>query len=157
MRTADQRRPKRVTAKVALTVSVSRLARHVSDFLTDKRAEIGVRLKELRPFVTEYERLQGAVAALDAIPASPAPTPARRPRAAGRKPTGARRGRPPGQGKRAEQALELVRAQPGITIPEIAERLAMKQNYLYRVMPQLLEQGRVLKRDRGWHPVPAPT
>ena len=140
--------------QVVLTVSVSRLARQVSDFLDDKCAEIAGRLKELRPVVAEYERLQSAAAALDGI--SGATAPARRPRAAGRKPKVSRRGRPPGQGKRAEQALELVRAHPGITIPEIAERLAMKHNYLYRVMPQLAEQGRVVKRDRGWHPAPAP-
>jgi hypothetical protein len=28
----------------------------------------------------------------------------------------------------------------------------MKQNYLYRVMPQLASDGKVVKSGRGWHP-----
>jgi hypothetical protein len=50
------------------------------------------------------------------------------------------------------QALELVRAKPGITIPELAEAMNIKQNYLYRVMPGLAEDGQVVKSGRGWHP-----
>jgi DNA-binding IscR family transcriptional regulator len=45
-----------------------------------------------------------------------------------------------------------VKDQPGITIPEIAASLGMKQNYLYRVMPQLANDGKVVKSGRGWHP-----
>jgi DNA-binding IclR family transcriptional regulator len=50
------------------------------------------------------------------------------------------------------QALALVRAQPGITIPELAKRMGIKQNYLYRVLPGLQSEGRVRKQGRGWHP-----
>ena len=49
------------------------------------------------------------------------------------------------------QALELVRARPGITIPELAEAMGIKQNYLYRLMPNLAEEGQVVKSGRGWH------
>jgi DNA-binding IscR family transcriptional regulator len=49
------------------------------------------------------------------------------------------------------QALELVRARPGITIPELAEAMGIKQNYLYRVMPTLAEEGQIVKSGRGWH------
>ena len=56
-----------------------------------------------------------------------------------------------GSGTRALQALELVRARPGITIPELAEAMGIKQNYLYRVMPTLAEEGQVVKSGRGWH------
>ena len=62
-----------------------------------------------------------------------------------------RRGRPRGSGTRALQALELVRARPGITIPELAEAMGIKQNYLYSVMPTLAEDGQVTKSGRGWH------
>ena len=62
-----------------------------------------------------------------------------------------RRGRPRGSGTRAIQALELVKARPGITIPELAEAMGIKQNYLYRVMPGLAEEGKVTKSGRGWH------
>jgi len=44
-----------------------------------------------------------------------------------------------------------VKAKPGITIPEIASAMGIKQNYLYRVLPGLEKDGKVLKRDRGWH------
>ncbi|MGH2762029.1 MAG: hypothetical protein ACRDLD_05550, partial [Thermoleophilaceae bacterium] len=63
-----------------------------------------------------------------------------------------RRGRPRGSGNRARQALELVRARPGITISEMAEAMKIQPNYLYRVMPTLESEGQVKKRDRGWHP-----
>jgi DNA-binding IclR family transcriptional regulator len=63
-----------------------------------------------------------------------------------------RRGRPKGSGTRGAEALALVKASPGITIPEIAEKMGIKQNYLYRVLPGLAEDGLVKKDGRGWHP-----
>jgi hypothetical protein len=66
--------------------------------------------------------------------------------------TGRRRGRPRGSGTRAVQALELVKGTPGITIPELAQRMGIKQNYLYRVLPGLQADGKVRKQGRGWHP-----
>jgi DNA-binding IscR family transcriptional regulator len=44
-----------------------------------------------------------------------------------------------------------VKARPGITIPELAEAMGIKQNYLYRVMPGLADEGKVTKSGRGWH------
>lgn len=44
-----------------------------------------------------------------------------------------------------------MRQQPGITIPELAERMGIKQNYLYRVLPGLEQDGKVKKEGRGWH------
>jgi ribosomal protein S25 len=66
---------------------------------------------------------------------------------------GARRkaGRRKGSGTRAAQALSFVQAQPGITIPELAARMGIKQNYLYRVLPSLEQEGKVKKQGRGWH------
>jgi hypothetical protein len=128
----------------------------VADFLEEKRKEIQARLKELKPLVEEYHRLDAAERALAGVetkPAraaasAPAPAAARRRRGGG---TTGRRGRPKGSGTRALQALELVRARPGITIPELAEAMGIKQNYLYRVMPTLAEEGQVVKSGRGWH------
>jgi ribosomal protein S25 len=67
---------------------------------------------------------------------------------------GARRkaGRRKGSGTRAAQALTFVQEQPGITIPELASRMGIKQNYLYRVLPTLEEENKVRKEGRGWHP-----
>jgi hypothetical protein len=134
------------------------------DFLDEKRSEIGARLKELKPLVEEYQRLQAAAAALDGVSAtalmsttptgSPRHSSARAAKAPTRK-RGAshgRRGRPKGSGTRGAEALALIKANPGITIPEIAENMGIKQNYLYRVLPGLAEDGLVVKDGRGWRP-----
>ncbi len=65
--------------------------------------------------------------------------------------TTGRRGRPPGSGTRATQALQLVHNNPGISIPDLAERMKIKQNYLYRVMPNLAKQGKIKKTGKGWY------
>jgi hypothetical protein len=61
-------------------------------------------------------------------------------------------GRPKGSGTRAAEALRIVREHPGVTIPELADRMGIKQNYLYRVLPELVQEGKVTKEGRGWHP-----
>ena len=119
----------------------------MADFLDDKRREIAERLKELRPLVEEFHRLEAASAALEGVNA-----PSRSRGAAGG--TG-KRGRPKGSGNRSKQALAAVRAQPGVTIPELAEAMGIKQNYLYRVMPTLEKDGMVRKEGRGWHALEA--
>ena len=129
------------------------------DFLEEKRKEISQRLKELRPLVDEYHRLEAAEQALSGVggnggsrTASSASSTRRRARSARAKGPGTgRRGRPRGSGTRANQALELVKSRPGITIPELAEAMGIKQNYLYRVMPGLADEGKVTKSGRGWH------
>jgi hypothetical protein len=121
----------------------------MADFLDEKRKEIDARLKELRPLVDEYNRLEKAAAALAGVGEGRArPVTRRRSRGA----SSGRRGRPRGSGTRAKQALELVRTRPGITIAELADAMGIKANYLYRVMPTLESEGQVVKRDGGWHP-----
>jgi sugar-specific transcriptional regulator TrmB len=121
----------------------------MADFLDEKRREIDARLKELRPLVDEYNRLEKAAAALAGVPVTGGRA-ARSARSANGRRRG--RGRPRGSGTRAKQALELVRARPGITISELADAMGIHANYLYRVMPTLESEGQVVKRDRGWHP-----
>ena len=138
----------------------------MADFLDEKRSEIAARLKELKPLVDEYQRLEAAAAALDGVPANAPAARAPSTAAVGRRArtqaapkraksngsgTG-RRGRPKGTGTRGAEALALVRSKPGITIPEIAEQMGIKQNYLYRVLPGLADDGLVKKDGRGWHP-----
>jgi hypothetical protein len=120
----------------------------MADFLDEKRKEIDARLRELRPMVDEYNRLEKAAAALSGVGGAQrvATAPRRRGGGAGR------RGRPRGSGNRAKQALELVRTRPGITIKEMASAMKIQPNYLYRVMPALESEGQVVKRDGGWHP-----
>jgi hypothetical protein len=149
----------------------------VNDFLDEKRREIADRLVELKPFVDEYQRLEAAVQALDGVNGSrsassrsaarTATTRRRgpgRPRGSGRRtaaraasptsttPTTRRRaGRRKGSGTRAAQTLTFVTEQPGIKIPELAAKMGIKQNYLYRVLPGLEQEGKVTKQGRGWH------
>jgi len=80
-------------------------------------------------------------------------TTAAKPKRKAARATGRRRaGRRKGSGTRAVEALALVKGQPGITIPELAAKMGIKQNYLYRVLPGLEKEGKVTKRGRGWHP-----
>lgn len=138
----------------------------LADILVDTRAEIERRLSELRPLVAEYERLQAARDALAAIPSARTSTPRRTPKRGPGRPKGSATARPAsakagrkagggrrkGTGARAAQALEVVTGQPGITTPEIAQKMRIKQNYLYRVLPALQKEGRVRKDGKGWHP-----
>jgi hypothetical protein len=73
---------------------------------------------------------------------------------AARKPAGPakrRAGRRKGSGRRGAEALSFVQGQPGITIPELAVKMGINQNYLYRVLPGLKQEGKVRKEGRGWH------
>jgi hypothetical protein len=164
---------------VWLSASITSEDEIVNDFLDEKRREITDRLKELKPLVDEYGRLEAAAAALDGVRgSSPAATTTRR-RGPGRpkgsssrtkaaaatrtvakparkkpgRPAGRRRaGRRKGSGTRAAQALSFVQGQPGITIPELAAKMGIKQNYLYRVLPGLEQENKVTKKGRGWYP-----
>jgi hypothetical protein len=130
------------------------------DFLDEKRREIGERLRELRPVVAEYQRLEAAVSALDELALGASAPRSRRPanRSTAKRSTrrtGASpkpRGRPKGSGTRSNEALAIVRAAPGIALPEIADKMGIKQNYLYRLLPTLAATGLVTKVGRGWHP-----
>ena len=123
----------------------------MTDFLDEKRKEIDARLRELRPLVDEYQRLERAAAALAGVTRASA-RPAQRASTRRRRGGAGRRGRPRGSGKRALQAQELVSARPGITIPELAEAMGIKTNYLYRVMPALQAEGKIRKDGKGWQP-----
>lgn len=124
----------------------------MTDFLDTKRKEIEDRLRELRPLVDEFKRLEQAQAALAGVGASAAGrarSTARRARGGGGG-TG-RRGRPRGSGQRAQQALSLVKSNPGITVAELAKKMGIAPNYLYRVLPSLQKDGKVKKQGNGWH------
>jgi len=150
----------------------------VTDFLDEKRREITERLKELEPVVDEFKRLEAAAAALASAlgsaaseaggavvrrrgPGRPRGSSSRKkaakataaaPRAARKpgRPAKRRAGRRKGSGTRAAEALSFVQGQPGITIPELAVKMGIKQNYLYRVLPGLQKEGKIRKDGRGW-------
>jgi hypothetical protein len=125
------------------------------EFVDSTVKEIDSRLRQLKD---EVARLQAARSALTGARRGPGRPPGsrssttsrRRARRSGRSP-GRPRGRRGGN-TRANQALELVRNRPGITIPQIAESLKIEPNYLYRVMPKLVSDGSVKRDGQGWHP-----
>ena len=129
------------------------------DVLNEARAKIAEAIDELD---REKARLEGALASLTGGTASKKP--------------GKRRGRPPGRrsaapsatvsrgkkrrgrkggrkgGTRADHAVKLVEEQPGLSASEIAKKLKIKPNYLYRVLGDLEKEGRVRKEGRAYHP-----
>jgi hypothetical protein len=124
----------------------------LAGFVDSTVKEIDDRLRELKEEVSRLEAARSALVGGRRRPGRPGAgarnkTTARR--------TGRRPGRPRGRsrgGTRANQALELVRSTPGITIPQIAEQMGIEPNYLYRVMPRLLNDGQVKREGQGWHP-----
>ena len=127
----------------------------MADILSTLRSDLEKRIREIEPLIEEHARLRHALAALKGVGGSPAgegssAAPKRRVRVtrAGAK---GRRGRPRGSGARAQQVLRLVGEQPGITISELAQRLKIQPNYLYRVVPGLLKDGKLEKRGKGYH------
>jgi hypothetical protein len=119
----------------------------------DVTRQIDARLAELRDEMSRLEKARAALTGGSATTSRRASSGRPRRRSSGSGNGTGRRGRPKGSGTRARQALELVQKQPGITIPELADQMGIKQNYLYRVMPTLAGEGQVTKKDKGWHPV----
>src|SRR5436309_14294162 len=70
-----------------------------------------------------------------------------RPPGSGRKAAAPRRRR---RGTRADQAVRLIKANPGITASEVAKKMRIKPNYLYRVLGDLQKEGRVKKSGRSY-------
>jgi len=75
-----------------------------------------------------------------------------RPRKAASGASAAPRKRRRRSGTRADQAVALVESKPGISASEIAKTMKIKPNYLYRVLGELEQEGRVTKKGREYHP-----
>jgi hypothetical protein len=140
--------------------------------LSTIRAQVQDRLKELEgliaPLRAELEELKGVAEKFTSNGSSPvAAAPVKRtrkprtpkPAAAAVKPaaTPRRSRRATGGGaSRARQAIDLIGGQPGMTVPEMAKAMGIGSNYLYRVLPQLEKEGKVVKQGKGYHPIAAP-
>ncbi len=107
-----------------------------SNVVDQARSLIEKRIAELDD---ERKRLQGALRDLGG---SRGPG---RPRGSGRRKRRRRKG-----GTRAEQAVKIITENPGITPSQIAERLGIQPNYLYRVMSELQKDKLVRKKGRGY-------
>ena len=126
----------------------------MAGFVDSTVKDIDDRLKELQDEVVKLEAARTALVGGRRGPGRPpratTPTPTRRTPTRGRGP-GRPRGRRGGN-TRANQALELVRKQPGITIPQVADAMKIESNYLYRVMPKLVSEGLITRDGQGWYP-----
>jgi ParB/RepB/Spo0J family partition protein len=58
-------------------------------------------------------------------------------------------------GTRAERAIALIAANPGITAPDIAKAMKLKPNYLYGILGRLEKEGKIEKEGREYTVVDA--
>jgi hypothetical protein len=123
------------------------VASSVVEDLKRVESRLIARIRELEAANAELEELR-AVAARLGIEASPGPrlraaatsrAATTRPREK-RHPAGARRI------TRRERVLELVREQPGISVPELVDAMGVNRTSLYPVVRQLISDG-LLRKD----------
>jgi ribosomal protein S25 len=127
----------------------------MADVLSKIRSDLEKRLHELEPLIEEHAQVRKALDALKSAGGHAEQTvksAVQRTRSAQTGTATKRRGRPRGTGGRAQEALKHVHTHPGITIGELAKRMKIKPNYLYRILPHLEREGKVRKRDKGYHP-----
>jgi hypothetical protein len=140
----------------------------LADFVDSTVKDIDVRLRELKQELAKLESARAALVGGRRAPGRPPGSGARRTRRAAStarastarastaRASTARRTRRArsrrGGATRANQALELVRKQPGITIPQIAKSMGIEPNYLYRVLPKLQQEGQIKRDGQGWLP-----
>ncbi len=127
----------------------------MAGFVDSTVMEIDERLRELKDETARLLAARAALAGGRRGPGRPPGSTSSSASPAGRR-TAKRPGRPRGRrggNTRSNQALELVIAQPGITIPQLAEALKIQPNYLYRVMPKLVSDGQIRRDGQGWFPV----
>ena len=124
-----------------------------SKVLDEARDLVTKRLGELDD---ERRRLERALAELGGKAARKARKAGRRPGrpkgSTAKKTTAAKKGRRRKRrgGTRADQAVALIKQNPGITASEIAKSMKIKPNYLYRVLSDLEKQKRVKKKGRTY-------
>lgn len=143
-------------------IRVWEVAELSEDLLAQSIKAMQERVMELEPLVDEHARLTDALAKLGIAP-EPAPEPKRRAtdgtRTAGRKAAkakstsrvkAARRAaamRKSGAASRVEEALELVRAQPGKRVRELAEVMGISDSHMHGLIGQLVKEGKAVKQD----------
>jgi predicted Rossmann fold nucleotide-binding protein DprA/Smf involved in DNA uptake len=126
----------------------------LADFVDSTVKDIDARVGELKQELAKLEAARSALVGARRGPGRPPGSGAGRTRTAARS-TGRRTRRSRGRrggATRANQALELVRSQPGITIPKMAASMGIEPNYLYRVLPKLAAEGQIKRDGQGWVP-----
>jgi predicted Rossmann fold nucleotide-binding protein DprA/Smf involved in DNA uptake len=126
----------------------------LADFVDSTVKDIDARLSELKQELAKLEAARAALVGTRRGPGRPPGSGAGRTRGPAKgttRRTRRSRGRR-GGATRANQALELVRSQPGITIPKMAASMGIEPNYLYRVLPRLAAEGQIKREGQGWVP-----
>lgn len=111
--------------------------------VTEAKSRLKEVEEQLGPLVGEKNDLEGL---LNKSPVEEIPAPA----ASAPKPERQRRSRK--GGTRGEQAIALIKEQPGISASEIAKQLKIKPNYMYRVLSDAVQSGEVKKEGREYQP-----
>lgn len=106
----------------------------VAEFMEKAKA----RMKELEPAVREHQELTEFLNARQPNGNSSSTRTTRR-----------RGGRRKGGGKRAEEFMNIVRENPGITVSEVARKMGIQPNYLYRINSDLKKDGKITDEGRG--------
>jgi DNA invertase Pin-like site-specific DNA recombinase len=112
----------------------------------DQAAELlKARISELEGELSKLQRALSSLTDGRQGRRGPGRPPGSRPRSrTAARPRGRRRG------TRADQAVRLVKANPGISASEVAKKMRIKPNYLYRVLGDLEKEGRVKKSGRSY-------
>lgn len=120
----------------------------ISSVIDEARDLLEKRLAELDD---ERKRVERALTNLGSSNKSTTRRGPGRPKGSTNKKAGApRRRRGRRGGTRADQAVRLIAANPGITASEIAKTMKIKPNYLYRVLGDLEKERRVKKKGRQY-------
>lgn len=134
--------------------------RRLPEFVDSAVKEIDDRLIALKDEASRLEAARAALTGGGRRPGRPAASGSTRTQPRSSRPRNGRPSAPQARrsaNTRATQALELVREQPGITIPEIAKAMKIQPNYLYRVLPRLASDGEIKRDGNGWHAASAST
>jgi hypothetical protein len=128
----------------------------VADLLDQIRTDLDMRLRELRPFVEEHERLETALRALGGVESDASGGVSAGSTGGGLARVRRRKARRTGPANRRERAprganrqavLQAVSERPGATSAEIAAVSGVERNTLYGVLRRLLQEGEVCTRE----------
>jgi predicted HTH transcriptional regulator len=118
----------------------------MADLVGQIQRDIEKRLQELRPLIEEKERLEAVLAALKNGSAATTSAPRARattttPRAGGRAPYAAGKGRRAPRGANREAILTVVRERPGVSAAEVAEITRIAKPTVHTTISQLKRKG----------------
>jgi hypothetical protein len=112
----------------------------VSNTVDQARSLLEKRLRELDD---ERKQVEAALVGLGKRAVRRGPG---RPRGSGGRVTRRRRG-----STRANQAVRIIKQNPGITVSELGRKMKLNHpNYLYRVLPDLEKEGRIKRDGKGY-------